>query len=243
MFLHCIQSSIYIVSSILLSLTLKSKPLETHSHRVRKFATILLSACTFKVLKKDVGVNPHVIHDYRALNEKTVKDHTPLPRQDEILELLVNAIIHGKIDLVNAYYQMRMPPEHIYKTVIRNPFGLYEWTAMPEVLCSAPVTFQRYMNYVLRKYIGRFCAVYLDNIDIFSNSVEEHKQHVHLILQTLWNHGVTASPEKSTLFADRIKFLEHFVSERVLKQIWSSSRRSPTGQHPLQQLRSLNSTA
>jgi len=73
------------------------------------------------------------------------------------------------------------------------------------------------MNYVLREYIGKFCAVYLDDIAIFSNSVEEHKQHVHLILQALRNHGITASSEKSTLFADRIEFLGHFVSSRGLE--------------------------
>ena len=54
--------------------------------------------------KKDPEADPHAVHDYQALNEKTVKDHTLLPRQDEILELLVNAVVRGKIDLVSAYY-------------------------------------------------------------------------------------------------------------------------------------------
>src|SRR5437667_1342732 len=108
-----------------------------------------------------------------------------------------------------------MHPDDIHKTAFKALFGLYEWLVMPQGLCNAPATFQRYMNYVLRKYIGKFCAVYQDDIAIFSNSVEEHKQHVHLILQALRNHGITASPEKSTLFADRIEFLGHFVSSFI----------------------------
>src|SRR5437667_4540232 len=110
-----------------------------------------------------------------------------------------------------------MHPDDIHKTAFKALFGLYEWLVMPQGLCNAPATFQRYMNYVLRKYIGKFCAVYQDDIAIFSNSVEEHKQHVHLILQALWNHGIMASPEKSTLFTNCIEFLGHFVSSRGLE--------------------------
>ena len=66
------------------------------------------------------------MHDYREFNEKTVKDHTPLPRQDEILELLVNIVIRGKIDLVNAYYQILMHFDDVHKTAFKTSFGLYE---------------------------------------------------------------------------------------------------------------------
>jgi len=176
-----------------------------------------ISAGTFMTPKKIPTADPRVVHDYRELNERTVKDHTPLPRQDEILELLVRAVVRGKIDLVNAYYQILMHPDDIHKTAFKTPFGLHEWLVMPQGLCNAPATFQRYMNYVLREYIGKFCAVYQDDIAIFSNSVEEHKKHVHLILQTLRNHGITASSEKSTLFADRIEFLGHYVSSKGLE--------------------------
>jgi hypothetical protein len=176
-----------------------------------------ISAGTLMTPKKIPTADPRVVHDYRELNERTVKDHTPLPRQDEILELLVNAVVRGKIDLVNAYYQILMYTDDIHKTAFKTPFGLYEWLVMPQGLCNAPATFQRYMNYVLREYIGKFCAVYQDDIAIFSNSVEEHKQHVHLILQALRNHGITASSEKSNLFADRIEFLGHYVSSRGLE--------------------------
>jgi len=176
-----------------------------------------ISAGTLMTPKKDPTVDPRVVHDYRELNERTVKDHTPLPRQDEILELLVKAVVRGKIDLVNAYYQILMHSDDVHKTAFKTPFRLYEWLVMPQGLCNAPATFQRYMNYVLREYIGKFCAVYQDYIAIFSNSVEDHKRHIHLILQALRNHGITASSEKSTLFADRIEFLGHYVSSKGLE--------------------------
>src|SRR5204862_7300025 len=167
-------------------------------------SSLHISAGTFMVSKKSTDVDPR---GYRALNEKTVKDHTPSPHQDEILELLVRAVVRGKIDLVSAYYQISMHPDDIHKTAIKTPFGLHEWLVMPQGLCNAPATFQRYMNYVLREYIGKFCAVYLHDIAIFSNSLEEHTKHVHLILQALRNHAITASPEKSARFPARIDLL------------------------------------
>ena len=95
------------------------------------------------------------------------------------------------------------------------PWGFYEWTGMPQGLCNAVATWQRFMNWVLRKYIGKFCVVYLDNILIFS--IEEHKQNVRLILETLRQHGLIASKSKSHLFADRIEFLGHYVSSKGIE--------------------------
>ena len=85
---------------------------------------------------------------------------------------------------------------------------------MPQGLCNAVVSWQRFMNWVLRDYIGVFCEVYLDDILIYSNSVDEHKAHVHLILDTLRSHGFIASRLKSRLFADRVEFLGHYISSQ-----------------------------
>ena len=107
-----------------------------------------------------------------------------------------------------------MEEADIHKTAFKTPFGMYEWLVMPQGLCNAVATFQRYMNWVLRKYVGRFCAVYIDDIAIWSNSVEEHEEHVRLILEALWEAGIFASKKKSVLFADEILFLGHIISSR-----------------------------
>jgi hypothetical protein len=167
--------------------------------------------------KQDLEVDPRVVHDYRALNENTIKDHTPLPRQDVVLERMVRAFIRGKIDLKDAYYQIRVREGDIWKTAIKTPFGLYEWVVMPQGLCNAPATFQRYMNFILREYIGDFCEAYMDDIGIYSNSVAEHKRHVALILQVLRDHGIVASEKKSVLFADKIEFLGHTISSNGIE--------------------------
>jgi len=107
-----------------------------------------------------------------------------------------------------------MAEADIHKTAFKTPFGSYEWLVMPQGLCNAVATFQRYMNWVLRDYVGRFCAVYIDDIAIWSNSIEEHEEHVRLILEALRNAGICASKDKSTLFADEILFLGHIISSK-----------------------------
>ena len=131
--------------------------------------------------------------------------------------MIVRAKVRGKLDLPDAYYQIWMFPDDIHKTAFKTPSRLFEWTVMPQGLCNAPATFQRYMNYVLRDYIGKFCAVYLDDIAIFSNSIEEHKEHVRLILAALREHGIVASQSKSVLFADEIEFLGHKISSKGIQ--------------------------
>jgi hypothetical protein len=126
-------------------------------------------------------------------------------------------MIRAQIDLPTAYYQIGMFPDDIHKTAFKTPFGMFEWLVMPQGLCNAPGTFQRYMNWVLRKFIGRFCYVYLDDIVIWSNSVEEHIRNVRLILDALREHGIIASLDKSTLAADAIQFLGHIISSKGIE--------------------------
>ena len=91
------------------------------------------------------------------------------------MEFAARAKIRGKVDLVSAYYQHWVDKRDQHKTAILTPWGLYEWTVMPQGLCNAVATWQQFMNWVLWEYIGKFCVVYLDDILIFSNSLEAHK--------------------------------------------------------------------
>src|SRR5437773_11479653 len=88
---------------------------------------------------------------------------------------------------------------------------------MPEGLCNAVATWQRFMNWVLLEYIGKFYVVYLDNILIFSNSLEEHNRNIRLILETLRQHRLVVPKSESQLFADRIEFLGHYVSSKGIE--------------------------
>lgn len=116
--------------------------------------------------------------------------------------------------MTNLFFQTRVHPDDIKFTAVMTPFGLYEWVVMPMGCRNAPVTHQRRMNKVLRKYIGKICHVYLDDIVIWSNSLSEHQANVRTILQALWDADLYCLTKKSQLFMTKLDFLGHWISQR-----------------------------
>ncbi len=139
--------------------------------------------------------------DYRGLNKLTVKDRYPLPRTDELLDRVSHAKIFTKLDLRSGYWQIPMSEESRACTAFTTRFGLFEWLVMPFGLTGAPATFSRLMNLLLRQHLDQFVVVYLDDILIFSNSVEEHVQHVAQILEILKREGLYAKLSKCAFFS------------------------------------------
>ena len=73
------------------------------------------------------------------------------------------------------------------------------------------------MNYVFRDYIEKFYTIYLNDIIIFSNSIDEHKKYIKLILEVLKEHEIVASQSKSILFIDEIEFLEYKIFSKEIQ--------------------------
>jgi len=123
----------------------------------------------------------------------------------------------SKLDLNGGFNQVRVKDADAHKTAIRTPLGSFEFLAMPMGLCNAPATFQRLMNRVLHGQIGRCCFVYLDDILIFSNSEEDHLQHLREVLTALRNNQLYAKPGKCLIATPEIQFLGHVVGNGQLK--------------------------
>ena len=184
--------------------------------RIRPSSNSVMSG-TLCVIKKDPNDPPRIVHDYREVNANTIPDHMPLPVMEDCLYPVVKAKVRAHIDMADAYYQLRNAEADIYKTAFKTPFGLYEWLVMSQGLCNGPASQQRYISHILHEYIGIICSVYLDDIVIYSNSVEEHKRNLHLVLTALRTYGIILSATKSVLFADRIEFLGHIISSRGIE--------------------------
>ena len=124
-----------------------------------------------------------VCNDFRALNAGTVKNRYPLPLIREILARLSDAKYFTKLDIRNAYSLIRMKEGEEWENAVGTRYGLYQYNVMPFGLCNAPATFQAYINEALKGYLDVFCTAYLDNILIYSTSLEEHQvQHVSAVL-------------------------------------------------------------
>jgi len=104
-----------------------------------------------------------------------------------------------------------MKEEDKEKTAFITHKGLYEFNVMPFGLCNAPRTFQRLMNYVLQEYLGKFVAVYLDDIIIFSKTFEQHIDHIHLVFEALRTATLKIKLKKGYFCFPNISFLGHIV--------------------------------
>ncbi|KAI2644189.1 Transposon Tf2-9 polyprotein [Labeo rohita] len=140
----------------------------------------------FFVKKKDGGLRPCV--DYRGLNQITVKIRHPLPLTNTALDALSGAHFFTKLDLRSAYNLVRIREGDEWKTAFITPTSHYETLVMPFGLCNSPAAFQHLINDVLRDMLGRWCYAYLDDILIYSKTLEEHIQHVRAVLQRLLAH-------------------------------------------------------
>jgi len=120
----------------------------------------------FFIPKSDPSATPRWVNDYRQLNANTVIDSFLLLRIDDILNDCAKGKIWAKIDMTNAFFQTCLHPDNVKYTAVNTPLGLYEWLVMPQGLRNAPSIHQRRVRAALRKYIGKFCHIYLDDIVI-----------------------------------------------------------------------------
>lgn len=150
--------------------------------------------------------------DYRKLNSVTVPDRYPLPRIDDLLDRLGGACIFSTLDLASGYWQVRVRDEDIIKTAFRTAFGLYEWLVMPFGLTNAPATFQRLMDATLRDLIGPFVLVYLDDVIVFSRSIDEHVSHLRAVFDRLHAANLHLKLSKCSFGQRSVAFLGHVAS-------------------------------
>ena len=167
------------------------------------------------VPKKDGGLRLCV--DYRGLNKVTTKNRHPLPLITETLDRLCGAKKFTKLDLKDAYHRIRIKEGDEWKTAFRTRYGHFEYLVMPFGLANAPATFQAYINRALAGLVDVFCVVYLDDILIYSNSEEEHWEHVKQVLSRLRKFELFVNLDKCAFDTKELEFLGYIVSTDGVK--------------------------
>ncbi len=172
-------------------------------------------APVFFVHKKDGTLKMCV--DYRALNKVTVKNRYPLPQIDDLFDRLSGAKMFSRIDLCLGYYQIQIIEGDEEKIVCCTRYGSYEFMVMPFRLTNAPTTFYTLMNDIFQEWLDDFVVVYIDDILVYSNSMEEHVEHLWKVFQRLRKNKLYAKFEKCKFGVMKVDFLRHRITQEGLK--------------------------
>ena len=152
--------------------------------------------------------------DCRGLNKITIKNKYPLPLISELKSRLGKATVFTKSDLKNGYYPIRMAEGEEWKTAFKSRYGLYEYTMMPFGVCNAPATFQSMINDVFRDMLDVGVIAYMDDIRIYTETVEEHVALVRRVMERLRMLRLCVSIKKSSFHQQEVEFLWYKISDR-----------------------------
>ncbi|KAK3554259.1 hypothetical protein QTP70_020113 [Hemibagrus guttatus] len=177
----------------------------------------------FFVGKKDGGLRPCI--DYRGLNAITVPYPYPLPLVPAALEQLRGPRIFTKLDLRSAYNLVRIREGDEWKTAFHTTHGHYEYRVMPFGLTNAPAVFQALINGVFQDLLGKGLIAYIDDILVYSKSLEEHVLHVREVLSRLQRHHLYVKLEKCEFHRTMVTFLGYGISQRGVEmdmvKVWA----------------------
>lgn len=142
----------------------------------------------------------------------TLKNRYPLPIIDELLDELSGAAWFTSLDLRSGYHQIRMAVGEEFKTAFQTHQGHYEFRVMPYGLTGAPATFQNAMNTIFQHLLRRCVLVFIDDILIYSNTLEEHQKHLEEVFQLLAKHQLKVKQSKCAFAQQKLKYLGHIIS-------------------------------
>jgi hypothetical protein len=149
--------------------------------------------------------------DYRKLNSITKEDKYPLPLIDEIIDYLGGSQWFSTMDLASGYWQVEIDEPDKEKTAFITKYGLYEYNVMPFGLYNALATFQRLMNTVLEGTIWKYTMDYIDDINVYSKTWEDHLKHLRDVLERLRKAKLKINAEKCHFCTQEAHFLGHVV--------------------------------
>ncbi|CAK1577914.1 unnamed protein product [Parnassius mnemosyne] len=158
-----------------------------------------------------------LVVDFRKLNEKTLDDKYPIPNISDVLDKLGKCQYFTTLDLASGFYQVEMNPQDIAKTAFNVEHGHFEFLRMPMGLKNSPSTFQRVMDNVLRGLQNHICLVYLDDIIVFSTSLQEHMVNLDKVFSRFRESNFKIQMDKSEFLKQETAYLGHIITRDGIK--------------------------
>ena len=157
------------------------------------------------IAKKDGSTR--FVQDYRKLNKATYIPSQPLPGIDDCLESHTGSNYFSTFDLLSGYWQCALSTEAKEKVPFCTKSGVYTWKVLGMGLCGAPATFERLMEKAMTGLNWKDLIVYLDDIIVFSSTVDTHVDRLEKMLQRLQLTNLKIKPSRTHLMQKMVEFL------------------------------------
>lgn len=155
--------------------------------------------------------------DFRALNRKIKKDHFPMPRIDDQLDMLNGNTFYTSLDLASGYYQIPISDACKHLTAFITPDGLYQFKKMPFGLVNSPAVFQRTINQVLGNARFNSAIAYMDDILVPGKNFEEGLERLENVFKLLRIAKLTLNLQKCDFFQKEIEYLGYEIGEHGIR--------------------------
>jgi transposase InsO family protein len=203
----------------------RSRPYQCSPPRLQKLREIVEELLNRGVVKKSYSqyASPaflvpkstggqRMVVDYRLVNRKIVFDAFPMPNVDCAFANFSKAKIFSVLDLNSAYYQIPLSAKSRKVTAFCTPFGLFEFTKLPMGISVGCQVLSRVIDSLFGDIKHKFVYNFMDDLVVYSDSMEEHTRHLSEVFTRLQKAGFTLNPDKLRLAREEIPFLGHMVS-------------------------------
>lgn len=177
------------------------------------------------VMKKEEGKRTRLCIDFRKLNRIVIPDSYPFPRIEDIISKTANCQYFSILDINSAFWSIPIKPEHRERLAFTTEENLFQWKVLPFGFRNSPQIFQRTLANVIRKNNLNHCAInYMDDIIVYSKNLEEHFQHIQLLVTAISNSGFKLKLEKCKFAQTEVKYLGHIVGRNFVKPLGDGLR-------------------
>ncbi|XP_074374821.1 uncharacterized protein LOC141715244 [Apium graveolens] len=169
------------------------------------------------VLVKKLNGKWRTCVDFTDLNKACPKDSFPLPRIDQLVDATAGHALLSFMDAYSGYNQIPMyGPDQDHTSFITDR-GLYCYIGMPFGLLNAGATYQRLVNMMFERQIGKTMEVYVDDMLVKSRKASDHIDHLTEMFDILRKYRMKLNPQKCVFGVESRKFLGFIVNHRGIE--------------------------
>ena len=155
--------------------------------------------------------------DFRKLNDKTIPDRFPAACLHDLMSEIGGRRIYSSIDLLQGFLQVPLHEDSRSYTAFSTTKGHYEFCRMPFGLKGSPLTFTRLVNTVFHGLLGKNVFVYMDDVLVATDSIEEHLEVLQEVFSRLRAAGLKLKLSKCDFLRKEIIYLGHVISQRGVR--------------------------